>query len=103
MTVIFYDTVLDAVLNDPQGLVGLDLARRLQRAVNAAKVNASGRPGPNVVTGRLRASIAFQLGRDAKGLFGDYGTNVKYGLYLETGLRNGATYPFLVPAMEALR
>jgi hypothetical protein len=32
----------------------------------------------------------------------DIGTPVIYGRYLETGLRNGATYPFLRPALAAL-
>jgi hypothetical protein len=61
--------------------------------------NAAGR-GPNVDTGRLRSSIAWRLGDDTEGLYADIGTNVPYGYYLETGLRNGVKYPFLVPALS---
>lgn len=99
----YYEGPLTALLTGFDGPVAADLARRVQRATNAAKVNASGRPGPNVRTGRLRSSITFEMGRDAKGLFGDFGTNVDYGFLLETGLRNGAKYPFLVPAIPALK
>lgn len=39
------------------------------------------------------------------GLYPPYGRHrnpsSKYGFYLETGLRNGTTYPFLRPAFEA--
>lgn len=100
--IIWHDQNLQAVLHGPQGPVAAQLAIRLQRATNAAKVNATGRPGPRVRTGRLRSSITWALGTDSRGLFGVYGTNVPYGYYLETGLRNGAKYPFLVPAMSAL-
>lgn len=99
----YYEGPLTSLLTGLDGPVAADLSRRVQRAVNAAKVNASGRPGPNVISGRLRSSITFELGQDAKGLFADFGTNVPYGFFLETGLRNGAKYPFLVPALPALK
>lgn len=77
-----------------------------------AKLNATGIPvagannpegrGPRVRTGRLRSSIGWAPGRDAKGPFVDIGTDVPYGKYLETGLVNGATYPFLRPALATL-
>ncbi|MGK5728919.1 hypothetical protein [Streptomyces sp. URMC 124] len=89
-----------------------------------AKINASvgGHPrgtptparpgtGPAVISGTLRRSITHtpvmpsgtgwetRVGTGA-GFTPPYGRtpSSRYGLYLETGLRNGATYPFLRPA-----
>jgi len=99
------------VLESPAGPVGRDLERRLINCVSYAKVYATGAPsalatnregrGPRVRTGRLRSSIAYEITTSATGLEGRYGTNVIYGLHLETGLRNGVTYPFLRPAIPA--
>jgi hypothetical protein len=99
------------LLDSPEGFVGRDLERRLINCVNAAKVYATGAPtalatnregrGPNVRTDRLRSSIAYEIVTEGAGLVGRYGTNVPYGFWLETGLRNGATYPFLRPAIPA--
>ncbi len=99
------------LLESRTGPVGLDLERRLIACVNLAKVYATGAPtslarnpegrGPRVRTGRLRSSIAYEIESTPLGLVGRYGSNVVYARYLETGLRNGATYPFLVPAMTA--
>ncbi|MFJ6215000.1 hypothetical protein ACIQGZ_16940 [Streptomyces sp. NPDC092296] len=94
--------------------------------VKQAKANASngshswGTPtpatpgsGPARISGTLVASIVhthvtpFAGGFEAKvgltpGKTAPYGrrktASSKYGSYLETGLRNGATYPFLLPA-----
>ena len=100
-----------AILDLPRGPVGRDLERRLINCVNLAKVYASGAPtplatnphgrGPRVRTGRLRASITHEIVATPTGLIGRFGTNVRYGYYLETGLRNGTTYPFLRPAIPA--
>ncbi len=99
------------LLNTRDGAVGRDLERRLIACVSLAKVYASGAPtplatnregrGPRVRTGRLRSSIAYLIVESSTGVVGYYGTNVTYGFWLETGLRNGVTYPFLVPAMTA--
>jgi hypothetical protein len=99
------------VLDTRGGPVGRDLERRLISCVNSAKVYATGAPtylannpegrGPRVRTGRLRSSIAYQIDETAGGLVGFYGTNVPYGYWLETGLRGGSTYPFLLPALSA--
>jgi hypothetical protein len=97
----FNEGELDRLLNGKTGTVARDLAKRAIRIESRAKQNASGRPGPNVQTGRLRSSITWRLGEDAIGLYADIGTNVPYGYYLETGLRNGAKYPFLLPALMA--
>lgn len=101
----------DFLLNSINGPIGRDLERRLINCVNLAKVYATGAPtplatnregrGPRVRTGRLRSSIAYEIVSGGVGLIGRYGTNVSYGFWLETGLRNGVTYPFLVPAIPA--
>lgn len=71
--------------------------------------------GPAVISGTLRRSIthapAVQKGTGwemkvgtAVGFTPNYGGGRtpanKYGYYLEHGLRNGSTYPFLVPAFN---
>ncbi len=101
----------DALLNTRSGPVGRDLERRLIACVSLAKTYATGEPtalannpegrGPRVRTGRLRSSIAYEITETPVGLLGRYGSNVPYAYWLETGLVNGATYPFLRPAMSA--
>ncbi|MET0039887.1 MAG: HK97-gp10 family putative phage morphogenesis protein [Dehalococcoides mccartyi] len=67
---------------------------------NQAKLNASGRPGPNVQTGRLRKSIAWQLDGAALPAWAKVGTNVEYAPFVEFGTRRMKAYPFLNPALE---
>lgn len=52
---------------------------------NQATINASGRPGPNVQTGRLRSSITSQVSPD--GLSVVVGSNVEYAPRLEMGYK----------------
>lgn len=113
VTVIRHDRALTALFNSPNGGIARDMARRAIRVRNAAVLNAAGRQvagatnperrGPRVDTGRLRSSIAWQLRVEAGTVIARVGTNVEYGYYLETGLRNGVTYPFLRPALPAAR
>lgn len=101
---VWNEGVLQRLLNSPQGPVARDLARRAINVQNLAKLNASGRPGPRVRTGRLRSSISWRLRVSGNGvLHADIGTNVPYGRWLETGLRNGRRYPYLSNALEAAR
>ena len=103
---------LSQLLHGPNGPVAAHLARVAIRVESQAKINATGVPvegamnpqgrGPRVRSGRLRSSISWTLGEDQLGVFAAVGTNVKYGYYLETGLRNGATYPFLRPALSVV-
>lgn len=93
-----------------------------------AKINASngrhkyGTPtpahpgeGPAVISGTLKKSVGHTpIEKDATGWktkvgprlgynppYGKHPTSAdRYGYYLETGLRNGATYPWLKPAAE---
>jgi hypothetical protein len=102
------------------------ITRLAQSIERQAKVNASsgshkrGTPtpaqagsGPAVISGTLRRSlthspIVFTGGGwetkvgTAAGISPPYGRTPAslYGLYLETGLKNGATYPFLKPAFD---
>jgi phage gpG-like protein len=102
--VIWDEVAFQRLITGPSGGVARDLSRRAIAVADQAKVNASGRPGPKVDTGRLRSSISWRLGKDAAGLYADIGTGVPYGRILELGLtRNGARYPFLEPALAAAR
>lgn len=83
--------------------MGRELAVRAIRVETQAKRNASGRPGPNVITGRLRGSITWGLGVDHLGLFAAIGTNVEYAPFVELGTSRAPAYPFLVPALDAGR
>lgn len=113
MTAFRFDQkALRDVLTSPRGVVGRDLGKRAIRVTNEARLNATGRPveyannpegrGPKVDRGRLRSSIGWRIGNDSEGLYADIGTNVPYGYWLETGLRNGRTYPFLRPALSVI-
>jgi len=107
--VIRNDRALVRLMHDPNGGIAREMGKRAVRVRNAAVLNATGRQvvgatnpegrGPRVDTGRLRSSIAWQIRVDERSVFARVGTNVVYGYYLETGLRNGATYPFLRPAL----
>lgn len=100
--VLWDEAALRELLAGPSGDVARDLSRRAIRVESAAKANASGRPGPNVDTGRLRSSISWRLGSDSQGVYADIGTGVPYGRILELGLtRNGRRFPFLEPALAA--
>lgn len=94
---IWNELALRELLRGPSGDVARDLAQRAQRVETQAKINASGRPGPNVDTGRLRASISWRLGEDSEGLYADIGTAVEYAGFVEE------LYPYLLPALEAAR
>jgi hypothetical protein len=85
--------------------VARDLARRSIAVESQAKLNASHpRPsvrgsGPAVRSGRLRSSIAWQLGRDELGLYSDVGSNVVYAYRVEVDYDR----PYLKPALNAAR
>jgi len=99
--VYFNEFELQALLKSTSGPVGRDLAQRAIRVESAAKRNASGRPGPNIQTGRLRSSITWALGTDLDGLFADIGSNVEYAGYVEEGTSHAPPYPYLKPALGA--
>ena len=73
-----------------------------------AKVNASGRPGPNVQTGNLRRSITTSAVQ--KGFDGTYAVDVSatmvYARAVELGhprWKPGVKYPYLGPAARNLQ
>jgi len=102
-----------------------DVAKEISRSGNLvsraamiierqAKINATGRPGPHVQTGRLRASIVPEIidSQTAR-----VGTNVFYASYVELGHRQKAgrfvpaigkrlvadfapAYPFISPTVD---
>lgn len=101
---------LAEMIHSQHGAAARDLARRAIRIEQAAKQNATGRPGPNVVTGRLRSSITWRLGVDALGVYADIGSAVVYARRIELGFTgtdslgrfyNQPPYPYLRPALNA--
>lgn len=101
---ILSETAIRDILTDPDGMVGRDLQRRAINVESQAKLNASGRPGPNVDTGRLRSSITWELVHRENGeLVARIGTNVEYAAFVEQGTDRAPPYPYLVPALQAGR
>jgi phage gpG-like protein len=93
----------EALAGDPLhkmfGKIGLAVERQ-------AKINASGRPGPNVQTGRIRTSITPQVDPASFPEWVEIGTNVVYAPPLEYGSsrwKSGVSYPFLTPAADFVR
>lgn len=101
---VLNENAVREILQDPDGMVGRDLQRRAINVESQAKLNASGRPGPNVDTGRLRSSITWELvNRPDGNLVARIGTNVEYAAYVELGTERAPPYPYLVPALQAGR
>lgn len=124
MTAIFTRLAGKSQATGAAGLTQLALAIERQAKVDLARAThqygtrTPARPGgpPALVSGTLRRSITHTrpvLGASgwecrvgvAAGFYPPYGgrrrtTSSRYGHALETGLRNGATYPFLRPAFE---
>jgi hypothetical protein len=102
--VVLYPSQLQSLLRGPAGPVARDLARRAVRVESQAKVNASGRPGPNVQTGRLRSSIHWRLATDDRhGIVAQVIANTEYARYVELGTDRAPAYPYLRPALRAAR
>lgn len=82
-----------------KGPVIADLVRRGIRVEAAAKRNATGQNGgPQVRTGRLRASIGYRIGSDSVSPYVDIGTAVFYAPFVEFGHQNRAhAYPIVTP------
>lgn len=120
-TRIFAEVEREAQVKARRVLIGIALAVERQAKINASvgahkrgtKTPASPGTGPAVISGTLRRSITHSPivftggGWETRvgtgiGLTPPYGRTPanKYGFYLETGLRNGTTYPFLKPAVD---
>lgn len=99
----FNEGEMERLLTGPTGPIARELGRRAIRVEASAKQHATGRPGPNVRTGRLRDSITWRIGLDARGLYADVGSAVLYAPYVELGTSRMRAYPFLRPALSAAR
>lgn len=78
-----------------EGPIAKDLARRAIQVDRMAKQLAP------VDTGRLRSSITWKLGHDARGLYAEIGSNVEYAIFQELGTRFVPPHPYLRPALAA--
>lgn len=83
------------ISNSDEVRAGLELIGQIGE--QQAKIHAP------VDTGNLRRSITHEVGRDFRGLFVRFGTNVFYGVYQELGTRHMPAHPFLRPALEYIR
>ncbi|MEV8324505.1 hypothetical protein [Kitasatospora sp. NPDC056731] len=114
-----------AELKAREALLQLGAAAERQAKINASsgshargtKTPARPGSGPAIISGTLRRSLIHteplrvSAGWEARvgtmpGQVPPYSrnsTSSRYGLALETGLRNGATYPFLGPAVRFVR
>jgi hypothetical protein len=71
-----------------------------------AKVNASGRPGPNVRTGDLRRNIRTEVRYGFGTYLATVGAYMEYSRAVELGSplwKSGVKYPYLGPAAETLK
>lgn len=84
----------------------------LQFGVAEVRRNASGRPGPRIVTGNLLGSIRSDWRISGDVFEGQIGTNAVYARRLEFGfvgpdslgrVYNQPPYPFMNPAVPAIR
>lgn len=100
------DHALAQLLRGPTGAAARYLGHVGVRLETEMKLNTtSGGPtgqGPHVRTGRLRASITWQVADDAPGLYVDAGTNVPYGRYLEEGTDRMRPHPWARPALDTV-
>lgn len=94
------------ILSSPGGSMGIYLGQIGTRLESQMKVNVTGGgpsgQGPSVRTGRLRASMSWELGADSAGLYVDAGTNVPYGRYLEEGTERMRPHPWARPALDTV-
>jgi hypothetical protein len=101
--IVWRNAALRNLLEGDGGPVGRELRRRTTAIVSIAKVKASGRPGPRVITGQFRAGITSVVSRDGGGMYGAIGTNAVQARALELGHPRwppGVKYPTFGPALE---
>ncbi len=97
---------LEKKLNS-QALLGDSVRKALTKAAiivqNQAKINASGRPGPRVVSNTLRGTIHYKLDAAPIPLWAAVVAPALYAAPVEFGSSrwpSGVKYPFLYPALE---
>lgn len=106
---VYDPSALERVLSSRNGSVARMLVRKCIRVESQAKLNASGRPGPNVRTGRLRSSITWAIvtegatGVGQTRIYGRVGSAVYYAGYVERGTSRSRAYPYLLPALSAAK
>lgn len=93
----------------PQRVLGV--VRRFGQLVETqAKANASGRPGPRVITGHLRRSINASTSIEGNAVVSRIGSNAPQARRLELGFTgvdslgrhyNQPPYPYLGPAVDS--
>jgi len=103
----WFEGPLRTLLFEPNGAVGLDMARRALRVESSAKGFAP------VDTGRLRSSIRWSPGGSAAayevcvqlvastGAAATIGSDVEYAGYQELGTRYMPAHPYLRPGLAA--
>lgn len=92
--IILDPQAIQELLQSEQGPVAQWLARTSQAVTNQAKIESP------VRTGRLRASITWQLANDSQGLFGIVGSNVEYAGFVHDGTEDQRANPFLQRALD---
>lgn len=106
VTIAYDDAALHLLLAGPNGPMARRLALIGVRLESQMKINVTGGGpsgmGPHVRTGRLRASITWQVDTDSLGLYVDAGTNVPYGRYLEEGTDRMRPHPWARPALQTV-
>jgi HK97 gp10 family phage protein len=95
--VIFNEAALTELFEGAGGPVAKDLKRRTTQVERRAKQLAP------VDTGRMRAAITHEVGKDGQGLFGRVGSNVDYEPHVEFGTQTQAAQPHLRPALQAAK
>lgn len=114
--VVVSEAAIQQLIRGRQSPVGRDIQARGLRVTRRMKVNASGRPGPNIQTRNLYEAISFlNFGEDAQGLVADIGPQphrmirrgYNYALVLEgiipRGHGGGGVYPFMERSLEAAK
>ena len=84
---------IERLLNSPDGPLVRELASICIEVESQAKLNATGRPGPNVQTGRLRSSITWHIVIGPQGPYGEVGSAVEYAGDVEDGTAPHVIYP----------
>lgn len=79
--VVLYQPAIDRLLKQNSGPVGVDLRKRAKKVLVAAKAQVG------VRTGKLKASIKMNHGRDLLGQYVQVGSSLKYALAHHEGTK----------------
>lgn len=108
-----FEAAITAIVSAAEKATGDAVAEAAHLVEAKAKSNASGRPGPNVVTGTLRRSIYVEGPKSVgMGYSAKVGPSVIYARRIELGYQgtdslgrhyDQPAYPFLKPGLDAAR